>query len=40
MNELYVKPQKSYANKIITTNDNLDNTYKSIKIYLKEKDYI
>lgn len=40
MNELYVKPQKSYANKIITTNDNFDNTYKSIKIYLKEKDYI
>lgn len=40
MNELYVKPQRAYANKIITTNDNFDNTYKSIEIYLKEKEYI
>lgn len=40
MNELYVKPQRAYANKIITTNDNFNNTYKSIEIYLKEKEYI
>lgn len=40
MNDLYVKPQRAYANKIITTNDNFDNTYKSIERYLKEKEYI
>ena len=40
MNELYVKPQKNYANKIITTDCNFDDTYKKIEKYLKEKDYI
>lgn len=40
MNDLYIKPQRAYANKIITTNNNFDNTYKSIERYFKEKEYI